>query len=48
MSDWFRYDYGKFDRYRAAKAAVLAKFPSIIEGSTGWYRALKVQQRKQR
>lgn len=34
--------------YRAAVARVRAKFPAIIEGSTGWYRALDNEARKRR
>jgi len=36
----------QMERLRRAKARVRAKFPLLIEGSSGWYRALKVQRRK--
>lgn len=33
-------------RRKQAEAQVRAKFPSIIEGSTGWYRALANRLRR--
>jgi len=36
----------RYERRNRAKAAVRAKYPNIIEGSSGWFRALNNQLRK--
>lgn len=47
----YAYGYG-FDaaiaRRQAAEKAVLAKYPNIIKGSSGWHRAMAAKLRKRR
>ena len=45
-TDWIEPAYVAEQRRKRAEAEVLAKFPGIVVGSSGWYRA--VANRKKR
>lgn len=44
--DYYNYERSRAAASREAEAAVLAKFPGIIIGSSGWYRAVNAKMRR--